>query len=386
MRALLGASDAMTTPAVTALIDTYNHERFIEEAIVSVLEQDFPSTDMEILVVDDGSTDRTPEIVQKFAPQVRYLRKENGGQASAFNFGIPEARGEIIAFLDGDDWWKPAKVSEVMEKFEKNPWVGVIGHGIIQDDASAKTVSSLAPKFHGCFDMQSPKGAQTFRDYMCFLGTSRVSIRRSVLDKVLPIPEPLLVEADEFMSAVAIANSSAVLLPACLTHYRLHDQNQYQFSADDPVRLRRKFNSLSCLAQDLPKRLAEAGISEEAIEIIVEPILVAVTRMKLQLDGGMPWETYFVEQDDFRLSYSTAPFGYRVYKQLSLLLTLVLPPRVFYKIRTVYAEKNLRRYRGVLGEPSPTSAVEETVLATNDSKNNIPQSKARATRNSTARN
>jgi hypothetical protein len=75
-----------------------------------------------------------------------------------------------------------------------------------------------------------------------------------------------------------------------------------------------------------------------------------------------------------------------VYKQLSLLLTLVLPPRVFYKIRTVYAEKNLRRYRGVLGEPSPTSAVEETVLATNDSKNNIPQSKARATRNSTARN
>ncbi|MGH9707372.1 MAG: glycosyltransferase, partial [Candidatus Acidiferrales bacterium] len=53
----------MKNPAVTVLIDTYNHERFIEQAIVSALEQDFPSADVEILVIDDGSTDRTPEIV-----------------------------------------------------------------------------------------------------------------------------------------------------------------------------------------------------------------------------------------------------------------------------------------------------------------------------------
>ncbi|MGB6978474.1 MAG: glycosyltransferase, partial [Candidatus Acidiferrales bacterium] len=60
---------------VTVLVDTYNHERFIEEALVSVLEQDFPADDTEILVVDDGSTDRTPEIVRKFAPRVRLIRK-----------------------------------------------------------------------------------------------------------------------------------------------------------------------------------------------------------------------------------------------------------------------------------------------------------------------
>jgi glycosyltransferase involved in cell wall biosynthesis len=94
----------MGKPLVTVLIDTYNHERFIEEAIVSVLAQDFPASDTEILVVDDGSTDRTPDIVRKFEPRVRLLRKENGGQASAFNAGIPEATGEIVAFLDGDDW------------------------------------------------------------------------------------------------------------------------------------------------------------------------------------------------------------------------------------------------------------------------------------------
>ena len=89
----------------SVLIDTYNHERFIEKAIVSVLEQDFPATEREIIVVDDGSTDGTAEIVRKFEPHLRLLHKENGGQASAFNAGIPECQGEIVAFLDGDDWW-----------------------------------------------------------------------------------------------------------------------------------------------------------------------------------------------------------------------------------------------------------------------------------------
>src|SRR6266704_4725109 len=107
----------MPKPFVSVLIDTYNHEKFIEQAIVSVLEQDFPAAGREIIGVDAGSTDRTPEIVAKFAPQVRLLRKANGGQASAFNAGIPECRGEIIAFLDGDDWWAPDKLCRVVELF-----------------------------------------------------------------------------------------------------------------------------------------------------------------------------------------------------------------------------------------------------------------------------
>jgi glycosyltransferase involved in cell wall biosynthesis len=323
---------------------------------------------MEILGVDDGSTERTPEIVRKFGPQVRYLRKDNGGQASAFNFGIPEAQGDVVAFLDGDDWWGSAKLTEVMETFEKNPWVGVIGHGIYQLESSTGKTAALSPKFPGSFDIQSQKGAQTFRDYMCFLGTSRVCIRRKILDGVTPIPTPLIIEADEFMSAVAIAHSRAVLLPACLTYYRIHDQNLYQLTEVDPVRMRRKLNSLRCLEKELPRRLSSLGVSDEALDIIMDPIRVDVVRLKLRLDGGMPWETYFVEQEDFRLSHSAAPFGYRVYKQLSMLITLVLPPRVYYQLRDVYTARNLRRYRGWVGEPSPNAAVLETPMSSGDAR------------------
>jgi len=70
---------------ITVLIDTYNYGRYIEEAIESVLAQDFPAEEMEILVVDDGSTDDTRARVGKYADRVKYIYKKNGGQASAFN-------------------------------------------------------------------------------------------------------------------------------------------------------------------------------------------------------------------------------------------------------------------------------------------------------------
>src|SRR4029077_17635502 len=116
-------------PLITALVDTYNHERYIEQALVSVLEQGLSPEELEIVVVDDGSTDQTPSISQKFGPRVKHVRKKNGGQASAFNAGFAEARGEIVAFLDGDDWWGKDKLFTVTDALERHPEVAAVGHG-----------------------------------------------------------------------------------------------------------------------------------------------------------------------------------------------------------------------------------------------------------------
>src|SRR5260370_24780920 len=116
----------MKAPFFTVLIDTYNYGEFIEEAISSALAQDFPASQREILVVDDGSTDDTRQRLLKYRGEILYLRKQNGGQASAFNYGFEQARGEVIALLDADGILLPRKIRRVYEKFKRQPTSGVV--------------------------------------------------------------------------------------------------------------------------------------------------------------------------------------------------------------------------------------------------------------------
>src|SRR6476646_7317531 len=103
----------MSVPLISVVITTYNYGRFIEQAIGSVLSQEFPAEQVEIVVVDDGSTDDTAERVKKYGSRVRYLQQENRGQAAALNFGFAKARAEIISLLDADDYFLPGKLARV---------------------------------------------------------------------------------------------------------------------------------------------------------------------------------------------------------------------------------------------------------------------------------
>ncbi len=98
----------MKGPLVSVIVPCYNAARFLPEALATIRAQRYEP--LEILVVDDGSTDNTPDVVSGFGSEVRYLRKPNGGPASARNLGLREARGEWIAFLDADDQWPEGKL------------------------------------------------------------------------------------------------------------------------------------------------------------------------------------------------------------------------------------------------------------------------------------
>ena len=201
----------MAMPFVSVLIDTYNHERFIEQAIVSVLEQDFPASEREILVVDDGSTDRTPEIVKKFGPEVRLLRKANGGQASAFNAGVPECRGEIIAFLDGDDWWAQGKLTAVSEALASDPSIGLVGHGITEVFSDGREHTEIL-KENERLRIDSEAAARLFRLRKSFLGTSRMAYVSSLLKKIGRVPEELRIEADEYLFTLGALLADVLIL------------------------------------------------------------------------------------------------------------------------------------------------------------------------------
>lgn len=362
----------MPRPAVTVLIDTYNHERFIEEAIVSVLEQDFPRAEVDILVVDDGSTDRTPEIVRKFEPHVRMLRKTNGGQGSAFNAGIPETRGEIVAFLDGDDWWAKAKLSVVMEYLACRPHIGILGHGIYEIDSDTRETTTTTPQHAGEIRFDTVAGGRFFRQMMCFFGTSRVTMRRSVLSRVLPVPESLVVEADEFISIMSAAYSAAGLLQQPLTFYRLHANNLFQVRRKDEVKLRRIQVVLAALARELRIRLGSSSVGSEIIDAIVEPLDVGSTRLRLTLDGGSRWETFQTERTDFRIAYKKGSPAYRLFQNFVLGCTLALSPRSFYRLRDWYSRSKWRRIRSILGEPVPNAEIRNVLAAAGSDSQSKP--------------
>jgi len=319
-------------PAVTVLIDTYNHERFIEHAIGSVLGQDFPPQEMEILVVDDGSTDRTPEIVRKFEPRVRLIRKTNGGQASAFNAGIPEARGEIVAFLDGDDWWAPAKLTRVMEAMAADPGVGIVGHGVTIVRADGHEQSEILRNGFR-FQADTIEGACLISRRGSFLGTSRMTIRAGLLRRIGPVPEALTVQADEYLSTLAAALARVQILPETLTYYRLHDSNAFQMTKGDPQRLRRKQGALAALARSLDEQLCERGVDAKVVRRITGRLHADADQLRLMLDGGWPWETFETEWKIYGVTHPDAPLSHRVFKVLTLMAALATPPRTYYGVQ-----------------------------------------------------
>jgi glycosyltransferase involved in cell wall biosynthesis len=111
-------------PRVSVIIPTYNRATLVSQAINSALSQTRPPD--EVLVVDDGSTDNTAEVVTRLAGPIRYLRKTNGGVSSARNVAIAQATGDVLFFLDSDDYWESTWLSLALEIFASRPECGAV--------------------------------------------------------------------------------------------------------------------------------------------------------------------------------------------------------------------------------------------------------------------
>jgi len=342
----------MTTPHISVLIDTYNQERYIEQAIVSVLEQNYPAEDVEILVVDDGSTDRTPEIVGKFVPRVRYLRKENGGQVSAFNVSIPELHGRIVSFLDGDDWWAKEKLAAVAEAFERNPEIAAVGHGFyeVRDDEPPREM--FVPAKTCRLDLTSVEAARLADAGLTLLGTSRLSVRREVLNRIGPLPhEVVFFDAPVFTLALALGGATILDRPLC--YYRQHSQNLYAPIALDETTLRRRFERLGFLLSYIPPRLLALGVAPEVVNAFTMSPQIEFDRAKLQSGEAGRWPVFRTELLRFRALYGRRSVGYLLFECMVGACALLLPPRRFYQLLEWYGRNNLKRFRNILGNAEP---------------------------------
>jgi glycosyltransferase involved in cell wall biosynthesis len=206
------------TPAVSVVVATYNYGRYLAGALESALGQTF--SDLEVLVVDDGSTDDTARVAARFMgdPRVSYVRTEHVGQPAAKNTGIRRARAPLVAFLDADDLWMPDKLERQLPLFESAARPAVVFSERIQIDPEGRPLVSPQPPF--------PRGRvlrEMFLDnFICF---SSVVVRRDVFESVGVFDESLALAIDYDLWLRAATRYSFDYVAAPLVKYRVGHPN-----------------------------------------------------------------------------------------------------------------------------------------------------------------
>ncbi len=181
-------------PSVSVIIPAYNAGRFLGRALDSVCAQTYPLEHLEVVVIDDGSSDETAEVAGLFAeslPGLQIYSQRNRGVAAARNLGILVSTAELVAFLDADDQWQPDKISRQVAVFADNPALGLVHCGCDFVDSDGHLLPDWPRK------SRLDQG-DILLEFLCdfFLITSAVMVPRAVLDEVGAFDEALRVGED----------------------------------------------------------------------------------------------------------------------------------------------------------------------------------------------
>lgn len=212
--------------AASIIIPNYNYERFLPRAIDSALGQ--THQDVEVIVVDDASTDRSADVISSYGDSIKArIKSRNGGHAAAFNSGFEESTGRIVFFLDADDFLYPNAVSDVMDAWDDDTAQAQFTLHVVDED---QVVQDTFPPPELSFDTGdvTDKLLRTGR-YQTTV-TSGLAFDRSVLENVLPIPEGDFRQgADGYLVSVAPLYGDITSIDKCLGAYRIHGSNHSVF-------------------------------------------------------------------------------------------------------------------------------------------------------------
>lgn len=227
-------------PLVSVVIPVFNGERFLREAVESVLAQQYAP--VEIIIVDDGSTDDTATVARSFPETVRYLHQTNQGPAAARNRGIEHAKGSLIAFADADDLWPEAKLGLQLPYLIKDPAIDIV-IGRIQQVLLSEAVNG---------ETQS----QEFAEPAFSVNLGSAVVRRSVFERVGLFDETMRYseDVDWFMRARE-SGATIVTIDAVTLLYRQHEQNMTRGKSTSEL------NVLKALKKSLDRRRERTGIA-----------------------------------------------------------------------------------------------------------------------------
>jgi len=277
-------------PLVSVIIDNYNYGRYLKQAIDSVLSQAYQN--IEVVVVDDGSTDDSPTILAEYGGRIKAVLKSNGGQSSALNAGFANSSGQIICLLDSDDWFFAEKVERVVEYFEANAtveWVFDPVELVFPDGSKI-----VRPRHSGDIFVDARELAPRGKLGPVAPAHSGLSFRRELLGKFLPMTEDIRMGSDNYLKFASHSFAPGIQLHTPLTAQRIHDSNAGTMRTDKLVlravthlliarELKLQFPTLSRLsnkifakaAADYVRGLKRDPVGEEALISFLKQCSVA---------------------------------------------------------------------------------------------------------------
>lgn len=217
---------------ISAVIPTYNNAAFIKDAVLSILHQTVPAA--EIIIVDDGSTDNTQQIIQQLDGNIHYIRQQNRGPSAARNVGIKAAKGEWIAFLDADDQWTKDKLEKQIQALHNSPELKLIAGDMSEINIDNQVLEASVLNKHHFLDKFSALNGQPIPDAFIellrknFIPTGTVLIKKDILLEAGLFNDSIRYGEDLELWAKVASQHPITCLPEVLMLRRQHGSNSTQ--------------------------------------------------------------------------------------------------------------------------------------------------------------
>lgn len=229
----------MSGPLVSIVIDNFDYARFLGDAIDSALAQTWPA--VEVVVVDDGSTDGSREVLERYGDRIRAVCKENGGQGSAFNAGFAACRGDVVVFLDSDDVAHPDFAERAVAALTGQPGAALAQFRMRTVDAALVPLGTTVPPEYVA--LASGEVADRVRSWTAgsnFAPNGGAAFPRWVLERIFPLDEEALRQGvDFYLLRAAALLGPVVAVDQAVTDYRSHGSNDSHLASLDLAGVRR---------------------------------------------------------------------------------------------------------------------------------------------------
>lgn len=226
-------------PLVSIIINNYNYAQFLPQAIDGALNQSY--TNLEVIVVDDGSTDDSREVIARYKGRIHSIFQPNGKQAAALNTGFLASRGEFILFLDADDYLLPTAVEKIMSVFHTE--VGKVHFRLQVVNSSSSPLGYFIPSLG--MTLSSGDVSHILLQTSSYVSSpmSGNAYRRETLNSVFPIPDEYKTTADDYlMISTPFYAGKLIGIDEPIGAYRVHDSNQWALTSVSGSRFRRFVN------------------------------------------------------------------------------------------------------------------------------------------------